>query len=356
MPIKRVYEGSVDHLQILDKDGKVDSKLEPKLPNELLEKMYRYMVLARKWDRKCLALQRTGRMYTYAPVEGQEAIVIGSGSALTDQDWIFPTYRETFLFHMRGAPLWKINLAWKGHEEGFKVDPKMRIWPACVPIATQYPYATGAAYALKARGEKAASIAYGGDGSTSEGDFHDGCNFAGVLETPTVFLISNNQWAISVPRKWQTKSETIAQKGLAYGLKAIQIDGNDILAVYTTVKEAMDRAREGKGGTVIEAITYRMGPHTTADDPKKYRNEEELVYWRERDPIMRFQTYLKGKGIWNEQYEAKLNEEIEKIVEETVAKSEEYVPDPKTIFQYVYGPKLGLTKNLQEQMKECFEE
>jgi pyruvate dehydrogenase E1 component alpha subunit len=159
-----------------------------------------------------------------------------------------------------------------------------------------------------------------------------------------------------VPRKWQTKSETIAQKGLAYGLKAIQIDGNDILAVYATVKEAMDRAREGKGGTVIEAITYRMGPHTTADDPKKYRNDEELAYWRERDPIMRFQAYLKNKGIWNEQYEAKLNEETEKIVEETVAKSEEYVPDPKTIFQYVYGPKLGLTKNLQEQMKECFEE
>jgi pyruvate dehydrogenase E1 component alpha subunit len=356
MPVKRVYEGSVDHLQILDKDGNVDSKLEPNLPRELLEKMYRYMVLARKWDRKCLALQRTGRMYTYAPLEGQEAIVIGSGSALTDQDWIFPTYRETFLYHMRGAPLWKINLAWKGHEEGFKADPKMRAWPACVPIATQYPYAAGGAYALKYRGEKAATIVYGGDGSTSEGDFHDGCNFAGVLETPTVFLVSNNQWAISVPRKWQTKSETIAQKGLAYGLKAIQIDGNDILAVYATVKEAMDRAREGKGGTVIEAITYRMGPHTTADDPKKYRNDEELAYWRERDPIMRFQAYLKNKGIWNEQYEAKLNEETEKIVEETVAKSEEYVPDPKTIFQYVYGPKLGLTKNLQEQMKECFEE
>jgi pyruvate dehydrogenase E1 component alpha subunit len=356
MPIKRVYEGSVDYLQILDKDGNVDPKLEPRLDNDTLKRMYRLMVLARAWDRKCLALQRTGRMYTYAPVEGQEAIVVGSGSAVKSEDWIFPTYRETFLYHMRGAPLWMINLAWKGNEEGSKIDPKMRMWPACVPIATQYPYATGAGYALKLRGEKAASIVYGGDGSTSEGDFHDGCNFAGVLETPTVFLVSNNHWAISVPRKWQTKSETIAQKGLAYGLKAVQVDGNDILAVYSAVKEAIDRARDGKGGTVIEAITYRMGPHTTADDPKKYRNEEEVNYWRERDPIKRFQTYLKGKGLWNEEYEKTLMTEVEKIVEETVAKSEEFVPEPKEIFIYTYGPKFGMPRNLQEQMKECFEE
>ncbi|MEW6722443.1 MAG: pyruvate dehydrogenase (acetyl-transferring) E1 component subunit alpha [Candidatus Micrarchaeota archaeon] len=354
--MKKVFEGSIDYVQILDKDGNVDKALEPQLPKEMLEKMYQLMVLARAWDRKCLALQRTGRMYTYAPLEGQEAIVIGSGLAAEPPDWIFPTYRETFLYHMRGAPLWKVNLAWKGMEEGFRIDPKMRMWPACVPIATQYPYATGAGYALKMRKEKAASIVYGGDGSTSEGDFHDACNFAGVLQTPTVFLVSNNQWAISVPRKWQTKSETIAQKALAYGIKGVQVDGNDILAVHKTVKEALERARSGGGATLIEAITYRMGPHTTADDPKKYRNEEEVAYWKERDPIKRFQAYLLGKGVWSEELEKKAAEEAEKAVEETVRLSEEFRPDPKDIFRYTYGPKIGMTKNLEEQMKECFGE
>ncbi|HSB46458.1 MAG TPA: pyruvate dehydrogenase (acetyl-transferring) E1 component subunit alpha [Candidatus Bilamarchaeum sp.] len=352
MPIKRVFEGSVDYLQVLDKDGNVDAKLEPKIPRELLEKMYRLMVLARAWDRKCLALQRTGRMYTYAPLEGQEAIIVGSGLASEMTDWFFPTYRESFLYHIRGAPLYSLNIGWMGWEEGLKLDKKLCAFPLAIPIATQFAHAVGGAYSLKMHGQKAAVIAYGGDGSTSEGDFHDALNFAGIWNSPCVFLVSNNQFAISVPRKWQTKSETIAQKALAYGFKGLQVDGNDILAVYSAVKEAMDNARAGKGPMLIEAITYRMGPHTTADDPKKYRNEEEVAYWRERDPIKRFQAYLKGKGIWSEDFEKSVTEEAQKMVEDAVVKSESFKGDPKDIFRFVYGK---MAKDTERQMKECFE-
>jgi pyruvate dehydrogenase E1 component alpha subunit len=307
--------------------------------------------MARKWDRKCLALQRTGRMYTYAPLLGQEAIQVGAALALDKKDWVIPTYRESFIYYMRGVPLWRINLIWKGIEDGMKISPELRCFPFAIPIATQYPHATGAGYALKTRKEEAAVLVFGGDGSTSEGEFHDALNFAGVLNTPTVFLVSNNQWAISVPRKWQTKSETLAQKALAYGFAGVQIDGNDILAVYTVIQECLKKAREGKGPTLIEAITYRMGAHTTADDPKKYRSNEEVEYWKERDPISRFREYLKKRGIWNEEFEKNVDEESVKIIEEAVAKAEEYKVDPKDMFRYIYS---HMPKDLEEQMKECF--
>ncbi len=351
MPITQVFEGKVDYMQIIDKDGVVDSKLEPKLPNELLEKMYRFMVLGRIWDKKCLVLQRTGRMYTYAPLEGQEAIAVGSTLATESGDWIFPTYRESFIYHIRGTPLDMINVAWMGMEDGLKIDPSLCCFPIAVPIATQFVHAVGGAYSLRAKGIKSAVLSYGGDGSTSEGDFHDALNFAGVWNSPCVFIVSNNQWAISVPRKWQTKSETIAQKALAYGFKGIQVDGNDVLAVYSAVKEAADNARLGKGPVLIEAITYRMGPHTTADDPKKYRSEEEVAYWRERDPIKRFQIYLQKKGIWNEEYEQKLIADCAKIVEDAVTKAEAYTQDPKDMFKFVFAK---MTKDTKEQMDECF--
>ncbi|MEW6035857.1 MAG: pyruvate dehydrogenase (acetyl-transferring) E1 component subunit alpha [Candidatus Micrarchaeota archaeon] len=346
------YQGKVERLEILDKDGNVDAKLEPKLPSETLDRMYRLMVLARVWDRKCLALQRTGRMYTYAPVEGQEAISVACALAAAPEDWLFPTYRESFVYHVRGAPLWELNIGWMGWEEGLKLDKKLRCFPLAIPIGTQHAHAVGAAYAMKMKGEKAAAIVFGGDGSTSEGDFHDALNFAGVLETGNVFLISNNQYAISVPRKWQTKSETIAQKALAYGIRGIQVDGNDVLAMYAAVREASEMAKAGKS-TLIEAVTYRMGPHTTADDPKKYRDEKEVAYWRERDPIRRFQAYLKGKGIWSEKYEEEVGTSAAALVEEGVAKAEAFSGNPKDIFKFVFAK---TPKDVEEQMKECFGE
>lgn len=353
MPRTTVYEGKVEYLQILDKDGKVDAELDPGLPNELLDRMYRLMVLGRLWDHKCMMLQRTGRMFTYAPLEGQEAIAVGSVLASKPEDWLFPTYREWFVYHLRGGPLHMVDMTWMGMEEGMKLDRNLRVFPYAIPIASHLPHAVGAAYALRMKGEKCACIAYCGDGATSEGDFHDALNFAGVWHAPCVFVISNNQWAISVPRKNQTNSETLAQKALAYGFSGVQVDGNDVLAVYRAVKEAADAARAGKEPRVVECITYRMGPHTTADDPKRYRSEDEILYWRERDPIKRFLFYLEKKDIWNEAYEKKIHEEADKLIEDAIAKAESFKQDPKEMFRHVYA---GMTKNLEEQMKECFEE
>jgi pyruvate dehydrogenase E1 component alpha subunit len=353
MPVSTAFEGKIEYMQILDKDGNVDAGLEPKLPKEMLDRMYRLMVLARLWDRKCIALQRTGRMYTYPPLEGQEAVPVASALAAAPADWLFPSYREWFIYHIRGGPLSMLDLTWMGVEEGLKLDKRLRVFPYPVPIATQLPHAVGAAYALRQKGENAACIALCGDGATSEGDFHDALNFAGVWNAPCVFVISNNGWAISVPRRMQTRSETLAQKALAYGLKGVQVDGNDALAVYRAVKEAADTARAGKGPQVVECVTYRMGPHTTADDPKKYRTDEELAYWRERDPITRFRTYLQKKGLWNESYGKTVNDAAAKLVEEAILEAEAFRQDPKDMFRYLYAK---MPRNLEEQMAECFGE
>ncbi len=354
MPLSTVFEGKIGYLQVLDKDGNVDKTLEPDLPRETLEKMYRYMVYARMWDRKCVALQRTGRMFTYAPIEGEEATAVGTAMGAAREDWLFPTYREANItYYIRGHPPYMSNLIWMGVEDGLKLDRKLNCYPYVIPIATQLPHAVGAAYALKQRGEKSACIAIVGDGGTSEGDFHDAMNFAGVWNAPCVILVANNQWAISVPRKMQTKSETLAQKALAYGVPGLQVDGNDILAVYKAVKEATDRAHEGKGPTLIECVTYRMGAHTTADDPKKYRSEQELAYWRERDPIERFRTYLKAKGVWTDAFGKSVEDDSAKEIEAAVAQAEAYKPDPKGIFRYLFAEP---TKNVEEQQAECFGE
>lgn len=337
---------------ILDKDGNADSALEPKLSRAELERMYRMMVLGRGWDRKCVALQRTGRMYTYPPLEGQEAVCVGAVTACADADWIFPTYREACMtYYMRGHPAYKSNLMWMGLEDGLALGKKTRCFPYATPIATQLPHAVGAAYALRMGGEKAACLAFCGDGGTSEGDFHDGMNFAGVWNVPCIFVISNNHWAISVPRAMQTRSETIAQKALAYGFGGLQVDGNDVLAVHVAVREALDAARGGKGPRLIECITYRMGPHTTADDPKRYRSDDEIAAWREKDPISRFEKYLAAKGIWNEGYAKSVAEEAAAIVEKSVQEAEAYRPDPKDIFRHMYSK---MTKDLESQMEECF--
>lgn len=353
MPLKKAFEGAVSYMQVLDKDGNLDKELEPQLQRDTLERMYRHMVLGRMWDRKCLALQRTGRMYTYAPFEGQEAVIVGSAFAAAPEDWLLPTYRETYVYHVRGAPLEQAGMQWMGWEEGLKLDPGIRCLPYVVPIGSQHPQGVGAAYALMMKGAKSAVLVFGGDGSSSQGDFHDAMNFAGVLNTPNVFIISNNQYAISCPRKWQTKSETIAQKALAYGFGGLQVDGNDILAVYKAVKEAADHARAGRGPVLLEMVTYRMGPHTTSDDPKKYRSEEEVAYWRERDPIRRFEVYLKAKGIWSGEYANKVQDEAARAIDGAVAKAEAFKSDPGDIFRYVFA---RMPKDLEAQSRECFGE
>jgi len=351
MPMTKVFEGGCEYVQVLDKDGNIDPSLDPKLQNGVLRSMFESMLKMRMWDRKCIALQRTGRMYTYAPVEGQEAISAGLVQGADPSDWIFPSYRESFIYHLRGAPLSQVDLQWMGFEEGFKLDKKLRCFPFAIPVGSQYTHAVGAAYAMKMQEGSSAAIVMGGDGSTSEGDFHDGLNFAGVLEVPAVFIVSNNQYAISVPRKWQTRSETIAQKALAYGVLGVQGDGNDPLASYLLVREARERAVRGKGPTLIELVTYRIGMHTTADDPKKYRKEEEVAKWKELDPIKRLRAYLEGKGIWDADYEKELEERFSKEIDDAFKEAEAFRHDPKDMFRFL---RAKMAKDTSEQMDECF--
>jgi pyruvate dehydrogenase E1 component alpha subunit len=350
MPVEEVFQGSVKYTQIMDKEGNVDEGLNPKLPKELLVKMYVAMLVTRMFDDKALKLQRQGRIYTYPPSLGQEAAQIGSIAALNEEDWFFPSYREHGCYMWRGAPMKSLFVYLAGSERGLKAPPEKHNFLVAIPIATQTMHAVGASWAAKIQGKKEAAIVYFGDGATSEGDFHTALNFAGVFKTPTVFFCSNNQWAISVPRKRQTASKTIAQKALAYGIEGIQVDGNDILAVYAATKYAIEKARRGEGATLIEAVTYRMTHHTTADDWTKYRDPEEVKSWLDKDPLKRFKKYLERNGLWSDDMEKrtaeKITEQIEKAVEEMEAEPPENFDE---IFKYTYGK---MPPHLVEEMNE----
>jgi pyruvate dehydrogenase E1 component alpha subunit len=337
-------------LRILHPDGRLDESLRPDLSDEMIQSLYRHMVLIRLADQKALALQRQGRLGTYAPVIGQEAAQAGSAHALQKADWIFPSFRETGVLCLHGVPLRDIYLYWMGFEMGQKVPSGVNVFPIAVPVGTHPLHAVGAGYAAKLQKEKICTIAYFGDGATSEGDFHEAMNFAGVLNTPTIFFCQNNQYAISVPRKKQTASKTIAQKAIAYGFPGVQVDGNDLLAVYAATREARERAVSGSGPTFIEAVTYRFGPHTTADDPTKYREDAEVEEWKKLDPMLRLQKYLGGKGLWNEGLEAKWKMEAEKTLNQAIQEAEAVaLPDPEEMFLYTFA---DLPPSLKEQMED----
>src|SRR5437762_98141 len=304
----------VEYLSILDSEGNLDASLEPKLPPGDLKALYRAMVLGRRLDERMVRLQRQGRIGTFAPIKGQEASQMGSVFALRPTDWMVPSFRETAAMIWRGWPIEKILLFFAGYVEGGQPAPDQHDLPITIPVGTQLPHAVGLAYAAQYRGDDAVVMAYFGDGATSEGDFHEALNFAGVWHVPIVFVCQNNQWAISVPLKKQTHSRTIAEKALAYGFPGLQVDGNDVLAVYAATKEAVDRAREGNGPTLIECVTYRLGVHTTADDPTKYRSEEEVREWERKDPLTRFTAYLEKKNLLEEGLEATVDEEIASAV------------------------------------------
>jgi len=337
-------------LQILHPDGRLEEALRPDLSDETVQDLYRKMVLIRVADQRALALQRQGRLGTYAPVIGQEAAQIGSAYALGKGDWVFPSFRETGVIYMKGVPLKDIYLYWMGNEAGQKVPEDVCVFPISVPVGTHPLHAVGAAWAAKLQGEKICTVAYFGDGATSEGDFHEAMNLAGVFNTPTIFFCQNNHYAISVPRKRQTAAKTLAQKAIAYGFMGVQVDGNDLFAVYAATKEARERAISGKGPTMIEAVTYRFGPHTTADDPTKYRQDVELEEWKSRDPMLRLQKYLKGKGLWSEDQETKIKAEAEANVSRAIQEAED-VPAPKLeeMFEFTFA---ALTPNLKEQMED----
>ena len=268
----------VDYLSILDSDGNLDAALEPELSAEDLKRLYRAMVLGRLLDERMVRLQRQGRIGTFAPIKGQEASQMGSVFCLRPTDWMVPSFRETAAMIWRGWSIEKVLLFFAGYLEGAQPAPDQRDLPVSIPVATQIPHAVGLAYAAQYRGDDAVVMTYFGDGATSEGDFHEALNFAGVWHVPVIFVCQNNQWAISVPLKKQTHSRTIAEKALAYGFPGIQVDGNDVLAVYAAGREAVARARTGDGPTLIECVTYRLGMHTTADDPTTRAVLEEGGY------------------------------------------------------------------------------
>lgn len=353
MPFNDVGTFEVQHLQVLDEKGNVDEKLAPKLTKKDLVALYRAMLLARAADDRQLKLQRQGRMGTFGPCTGQEAAVCGPTYAMTEKDWFVGAFREIGGRLMRGVRLSEEYLFWNGWEEGNVTEGAHRTLPNTVIVGSQIPHAVGIAYSLKYRKEKAAVVSFFGDGATSQGDFHEGLNFASVWQVPAVFICLNNQWAISVPRSKQTYSKTIAQKGIAYDIPSLQVDGNDVLAMYTATKRALERARKGGGPTFIEAITYRLRMHTTADDPTKYRTKDQEDEWWKKDPIPRLKTYLEAKGVWTDALQAKLDDEIRAEIEQAVKEFEspqEFKIDAP--FDHVFGTKHDA---IDEQRQEFLE-
>ncbi len=340
MPRKKFEPGhDVEHLSILDEKGKLDSRLEPEIDDELLLKMHRTMLFSRRFDEALLKWQRQGRIGTFAPVSGQEAAQVGSAAVLEEEDWMVPAFREFAAAVWRGTPPVGLLLYTAGYNEGGAIPEEQHDLPIAIPVASQLVHAVGIAYGIKYREREQVVLTYFGDGATSEGDFHEAMNMAAVFSTPIVFVCQNNQWAISVPREKQARSRTLAQRALAYGMPGIQVDGNDLLAVYVATQEAVERARAGKGPTLIECVTYRLSVHTTADDPGKYRSEKEVKKWEKRDPIPRFQNYLGNKNLLSkdeiEKLEKEIKEEIQGVWHET-EKQMERLGDPMDMFEYVF--------------------
>jgi len=344
-------------LQILDEQGIVQSSLEPKLTAGEIKKMYSLMVMTRSADAKAFTLQRQGRMGTFAPSIGHEACQVGSAFTLEKGDWFFPYFRDLGGYITLGLPLKNYYLYWMGHEEGMHIPSDLNIFTLAVPVASQLPHAVGAGMAVKMKKDKACILSTFSDGATSEGDFHEALNFAGVYKTPNVFVCFNNQYAISMPRAKQTASKTLAQKALSYGFPGILVDGNDILAVYAATKEAADKARSGEGATLIEAYTYRMASHTTSDDPTKYRPEEEVKEWEKKDPIQRFQTYLKSKGIWDESFEKKVQDETTTAINRALDEAEQTpLPAVEDLFIHTYQEMPPHLKGQLEELKAFLKE
>ena len=295
-------------LQILDPAGKLVGE-PPDLDRKDLVEMYRFMALGRRFDRRAMRLQRQGRLGTFPPGEGQEAAQVGSAFALDPDDWVYPSYREHATQLVRGMP-WSVMLSYyRGLPNRDWDVHRYRMNIHTIPIATQLPHAVGHAHAARLAGENLITMVYFGDGATSESDFHSAMNFAGVWKAPTVFLCSNNGWAISMPTRRQTAATDLADKAIGYGMPGVKVDGMDVLAVYSATREAVDRARRGEGPTLIEAITYRFGPHATADDPSLYRNESEVRAWRARDPLDRMRLYLDSLNLWSDDIDEQVADE-----------------------------------------------
>ena len=348
-----------DLLRVIGDDGSANPQLDPKLSPSDAVRLYRLMLMERILDNRMLGLQRQGRIGFYGPSVGQEATIVAPAMALEGNDWIFPQYREPGAALARGMPLLDLVNQFMGNAADavhgrqmpchyvFRNGNFMSI-SSCV--GTQIPLAVGAAWAAKIRGDRVVTLVYFGDGGTSTSDFHAGMNFAGVFRAPTVFVCNNNRWAISLPVARQTASETIAQKALAYGFDGVRVDGNDALAVYRAARDAVRRARAGGGPTLIECVTYRLGPHSSSDDPSRYRDEREVEAWWRHDPLTVYQSYLRHLGIWTEEFEADLEKAIGEEITEAVRQAETNPPPPvETLFGDVY---FQMPPHIEEQLED----
>lgn len=324
-------------MRVLTPEGHLEGDLPSGLDEEKLQEAYSWMVRMRLFDSRCLLLQRQGRLGTYPPLSGQEACQVGSALPLRKSDWVVPTYRDGGAMMIHGVPIKSLLRYWMGDEWGSYM-PDVRCLPIVIPIATQLPHAVGLAWSEQRKGTDNVVVGLFGDGATSEGDFHEALNFAGVFRLPVIFFCENNGYAISVPFHRQSAAP-IALRACGYGMPGVRVDGNDFMAVYGAMRNAVERARSGEGPTLIEAITYRCGPHTTADDPTRYRSEDESKLWQEqRDPIVRFRRFLEAEKLWNDELEDKLQSETRAEIAAAVSEIEALPPSPASdMFDYVYA-------------------
>ncbi len=353
MPRKTLQTFEIQYLQVMDCDGNVDKKLMPALSHQQIKELYEFMVLVRTFDDKAFKLQRQGRLGTYLQVKGQEASQVGAAYALKDEDWLFPSGRDVGALITRNHPLHMLLQYRGGDERGVKAPEGLNNFPITIPVSTQIPHTTGSAWASKMLGEKVVHMTLFGDGATSRSDFHEGLNFAGLFRVPAVFVCENNGYAISLPRVRQTAAETLAQKAFSYGIDGIQVDGNDVFAVYSVAAHAVEKARQGEGPTLIECITYRAAGHSTSDDDLKYRSKKEIEEWQKKDPIERLERYMRKNNLLTDKNRKDVLQRTRQRVEKAVEDYENVPPPrPRDLFTNTYARP---TNELKEQMNEFTE-
>jgi len=339
MPIEKVYSATIERVSVLDEEGKFDEKLGKGLiPDGDLVKLYEHMVTCRHLDEVAFKLQRSGRMGTYPQNAGQEAASLGAAYALRRTDWMVTCYRENPGLFWHGLPMEYILLHWMGDERGNQIPEDVRATPLSIPIGTQMLHAAGIAWGAKYRKQDTVVATFFGDGATSEGDFHEAANFAANLGLPVVFMCQNNGWAISVPSRIQSSAPTFAQRGLSYGMPCIQVDGNDLFAVVKVMRDAAELARKECRPTFIEAVTYRLRDHTTADDARRYRDPAELAVWEKRDPLLRLRAYMTQRKLWSDAQEKGAQEKAVQIVAAVVERAEHIAaPSSNDFFDHMYA-------------------
>ena len=349
-----------DVVKVIRDDGTLDPTHDPKLEAEYVVSLYGWLVRTRIIDERLVTLQRQGRIGFHIGSLGEEASIIGSAAAARKQDWIFPCYREFGALLLRGMPLQSYvdNMFGNGNDpvKGRQMPDHYSGKPyqfgsVSSPIGTQITQAVGFAWAAKMKKDELVTLVYFGEGATSSNEFHNGANFAGVFKTPTVFLCRNNGWAISVPASRQSASKTFADKAVAYGIHGVRCDGNDLLAVYKTTRDAIARAARGEGATLIETLTYRLSGHSTSDDPKAYRKDAEVESWRSKDPVTRLRGYLEKKGLWSAEKQTKLEEDVANELGECVKLAEKAPPPPlESMFEDVFEERPGHLKEQRDQL------